>query len=104
MRRFAIGNQTAAVVIGLTLWLCFHSGPAAAAASLPIDEITMRVGDSQIIDGKDIKRSAVGDPVIADIAPLTSKEILVNAKSPGRTVIYVWDAYGRRPYRIKVEP
>ena len=75
----------------------------ASAAVLP-EEKALQVGDSEVIGCRDLTRAAIGDPIIADVAVLSSSEILVNGKMPGKTVLYIWDASGRRIYRILVQP
>lgn len=68
------------------------------------DDKVLQVGDSQIIECSNLTRAAIGDPLIADVAALSSSEILVNGKTPGKTVLYIWDASGRRIFRILVQP
>ena len=86
----------------MALWL----GLAASSApgSSPPIERTLHVGDSQIIECRNVTRAAVGDPLIADVAVLSSDEILVNGKAPGKTVVYIWDASGRKIYKVTVDP
>lgn len=98
IRRASVG--LAAILIGL----CLGTGGFCAPASMPSAEKVLQVGESEIIECEDAVRAAIGDPVIADIAVLSSSEILVNAKSPGRTVLYIWDASGRRLFKILVQP
>lgn len=87
-------------VLFAALWL---SAQGFAAAPL-LTEKVLQVGESEIIECKDVTRTAVGDPVVADVAALSSREILVNAKSPGKTVLFIWDDTGRRIYKVRVEP
>lgn len=74
-----------------------------SADSLPMEKV-IGAGSSEIIQCKDAKRVVVGDPYIADVVALSSTEILLNGKSPGTTVLYVWDASGRRTYKVVVKP
>jgi len=73
--------------------------PAAAATAL-----TMRTGTSQILRLNDIRQIAIGDPAIVGAIPLAGKtEILINAKQPGRTTLFVWTSGGsERAYEITV--
>ncbi len=80
------------------------AAPLHAATDSSIPEKVLYVGDSEIIECKDAKRTAIGDPVVADVVALSSSEILLNARSPGKTVLYVWDDSGRRLYRVSVKP
>jgi len=100
-KRFVLGIT---IMLALALWQGAPAARAGPAAQTYEAEKVLQVGDSQIIECKDVIRAAVGDPVIADIVALSSNEILVNGKAPGRTVLYVWDGHGRTLYRIVVEP
>lgn len=90
------------VVIAVTLWLGMGEGFALSNPS-PVEKV-LQVGDSEIVESSEVRRAAIGDPMIADVVALSSAEILVNAKSPGRTTLYIWDASGRSVYKIVVQP
>ena len=62
----------------------------------------LAIGGTEIIDCKNAVRAAIGDPLIADVAILSTDEILVNGKAPGSTVLYIWDAFGRRLFNVVV--
>lgn len=51
-----------------------------------------------------VKRIAVGDPAIADVNVINSRELLVTGKMLGVTSLMVWPSSGRAPaqYKIKV--
>lgn len=74
-------------------------GPVRAASDL-----TMRTGTSRILHFKDIKQIAVGDATIVGALPLPGKaEVLVNAKQPGRTTLFIWTSDGaERDYQVTV--
>lgn len=82
--------------------LLFSSILVQAAVDRGGDKV-LQVGDSLIIECKNLTRTAVGDPLIADVVPLSSSEVLINAKSPGKTVVYVWDENGRRIFKTEVK-
>lgn len=64
--------------------------PASAATAL-----SMRTGTSRVLRLAGIRQIAVGDPSIVGAIPLAGKtEILINAKQPGRTTLFVWTAGG----------
>ena len=46
--------------------------------------------------------AATGDPAVADIIPLSSRRLLVNAKGAGRTTIIVFDQRGQTSVRVTV--
>ena len=84
------------VIIAIALWPGISE-----AISLP-KEKQYQVGDTEIIQCDNLTRVAIGDPLVADVAPLSSSEVLVNAKAPGKTALFVWDASGRRVFNILV--
>lgn len=83
----------------LLFTLCFFPGPVRAASDL-----TMRTGTSKILHFTNIKQIAIGDPTIVGALPLPGKaEVLVNAKQPGRTTLFVWTANGaEHDYKVTV--
>lgn len=76
--------------------------PANKAAVPAVVDLTLRMGDSNVVDCIGLTRAAVGDPQVADVLPVSTKELLINAKSPGKTVVYVWDSSGRRTFNVSV--
>jgi len=82
-----------------------HSTPRVAPAGPP-QEIgeTMHVGQSQVYEFNGITTTAVGDPAIADIVPLSTRRLLVNAKAPGITTIFVFDSRGKNILTVTVTP
>lgn len=91
-------------VLAAVITLLVVTAPPLSAADSSIPEMIMHPGDSEIVECTDAKRTAVGDPLVADVVALSSSEILLNAKAPGKTVLYVWDNDGRRLFRITVKP
>ena len=73
--------------------------PAPGSASV---NMTLPPGGSEIIKGKGITRAAVSDPAIADIVPVSTTEVLVNAKKDGTATIRVWDNNGMTTYTLTV--
>mgnify|MGYP005853357435 CR=1 FL=1 len=66
-------------------------------------EKLLHVGDSEIMKFLlGVTRIVVGDPSVADVAVLSSTEVLVNAKSPGSTILYIWEGRQRKDYQITV--
>lgn len=64
--------------------------------------ITLRAGESAVYDFTGITTTAVGDPTIADIVPLTKNQLLINAKNPGDTTIIVFDLRGKTMLHVTV--
>lgn len=100
-----IRHAFSGIAIALLAIMIMLTAPAAFAADpASMKVMTLQVGDSEVMEVKEVSRVAVGDPMIADVVPLSTSEILLNAKSPGRTVLYTWDKGGRQLYRVIVEP
>lgn len=76
---------------------------AADCAPRSIEKVLM-VGGSEVIECKGLKRMAIGNPAVADVAAVSTREVVLTAKSPGKTVLHVWDASGRRTYDVEVQP
>ncbi len=63
------------------------------------DEIPLTVGRSVVLDHPDeIQRIALTDPLIADAVPISTREILINAKAPGITTLILWSRSGDRNF------
>ena len=63
---------------------------------------TLHVGDSDVLSFDGITMAATGDPAVADIVPLSTRRLLVNAKREGRTTLTVLDRHGKHRIRIAV--
>ncbi|HHY46596.1 MAG TPA: BON domain-containing protein [Firmicutes bacterium] len=59
-------------------------------------------GWSRLLRFEDLSRAAVGDPGIADAVVISSKELVVNGKSPGITTLHIWDARKVHIFRVEV--
>ncbi len=77
-----------------------------AAPSVDAQEIqkTLRVGQSDVYVFDRMTTAAVGSPLIADIVPLSSRRLLVNAKSLGQTTLFVCDHAGTHRLHLSVVP
>ncbi|MBC5799126.1 MAG: pilus assembly protein N-terminal domain-containing protein [Candidatus Eremiobacteraeota bacterium] len=64
--------------------------------------LSTAAGHSIIVRGHNIGRVAVGDAHIAGVVPLDKTQIVVNAKNPGETTIFVWDGGVRESYELTV--
>jgi Flp pilus assembly secretin CpaC len=81
------------------------------AAPVPVDRtpaqrriMTLRIGESQVVDFQHITRAAIGNEAVADVAVLSGNQILINGKGPGVTTLFVWDRRGQNTYEITVVP
>jgi pilus assembly protein CpaC len=104
------GIASRAASVALLLMLCstlLVASPTLAqqpqVVALGTVDRNLKVGESLIMDFQGIVRAAIGDPSIADIAVLSTTQLLVNGKAPGETNLFVWDKRGQFRYRIIVE-
>ncbi len=71
-------------------------GPGQAGAELP-DRITIAAGESRVIKtGFSIEKIAIGDPEICGGVKTDDQEMLINAKKPGQSNIFVWGPNDRK--------
>ena len=69
------------------------------AAAGRTEEITMTVGKSVILDHPDeIARISISNPEVADAVAVSTKEVLLNAKSAGITTLVIWSKSGERNF------
>ena len=86
---------TAAAVIAVTAApLCVN-----ADAMIPI---TVRTGQSTVVETPHLTRVAVGDGKIAGVLAIGNAEIVVSGRAAGRTTVLVWTSAGRHTYDITV--
>jgi Flp pilus assembly secretin CpaC len=64
--------------------------------------ISMLKGQSHVLEYAEMRRIAVADPVVADVAVASSSELIVYARGLGKTAIYVWDDSGFHQLGISV--
>src|SRR5689334_19509051 len=83
-------------------------GTAARADGAPIEAVNtveVMVGQSTVLDvGTPITRVSLTSPDVADALVTSSKQLLVNGKTPGAISMYVWDRQGAlRRYDVTVQ-
>ncbi len=76
----------------------------APMARAQVTQKTLRVGQSDVYVFDRMTTAAVGSPLVADIVPLSSRRLLVNAKSLGETTLFVCDHAGTHRLRLSVVP
>src|SRR5882672_2220656 len=69
---------------------------ATALDSKNLEEVNMLKGDLEAIKVYSLGRVSITNPEVADIANVDSDQILLLAKKPGQTVLFLWDEYGKR--------
>jgi len=72
----------------------------------PGGPLALTVGQSVIIDSAAaIGRISTGSPDVVDAVAVSTREVLLNAKSPGASTVIVWSKGGQRiSYSVAVEP
>jgi len=78
---------------------------AVAVLGQSVQELRLTLGKSIVIDyPADIARISTSNPEVADYVAVTTREILINAKSHGTATLIVWSRSGQREfYTITVE-
>jgi pilus assembly protein CpaC len=75
----------------------FLSGQSLAEA--PAVNVSVETGQSQVLTvGNDIRKAAIGNREIADIEPITPRQLLIIGKNPGNTNLIIWDATGETTF------
>ena len=74
--------------------------PASSATQGQI--LSLETGHSLIVHGRGISRVAVGDGKVAGAIALDPTRIVLNAKAPGETTLFVWDDRGQHTYELTV--
>src|SRR5262249_29868827 len=69
------------------------------------EDVRLTVGKSVVIDyPADIRQISTSDPLIIDASTITTREILLNAKSLGNATMVVWNKADQRMfYNVTVE-
>jgi pilus assembly protein CpaC len=86
-----------------------HTLLLATAAAVLCRAQTPAAHDMALVEGRgellrfqqDISRVAIAEPKIADAIVVSPREVMVNAKTPGRTTLIVWEA-GAEPARWEI--
>jgi pilus assembly protein CpaC len=70
--------------------------------SLSARELVLVTGRGELLQfASEVMRVAVAEPKIADAVVVSPREVMVNAKSPGRTTLVIWES-GAAPVRYEV--
>jgi pilus assembly protein CpaC len=77
-----------------------------AQTASPVRRMELIVGRGDLIRFQsDVKQVAASEPKIADVVVISPREVMVNAKGPGRATVIVWDADPEpKRYDIDVVP
>ena len=81
-------------------WWC--AGPRAVAQTGKAHDISMVEGRGELLQFQnDIQKVVIAEPKIADAVVVSPREVMVNAKGPGRTTLIVWET-GADPARYEI--
>ena len=95
--RFAGKLLSAAAIAAVSVpWCAAQTTPQAR-------EITLLEGRGELLTFKnDVTKVAISEPKIADAIVISPREVMVNAKSPGRATLVVWET-GVEPVRWEIQ-
>jgi pilus assembly protein CpaC len=85
----------------LLVWLALAFGPGIWGADSE-RLLVLSVGDCEIVKLKGLTRVATANPEVVEVVVTGSREVLLNAKRIGGTVVNFWNAQGIVTYRITV--
>src|SRR5262245_9266162 len=70
-----------------------------------VEDLRLTVGKSVVIDyPSDVRQISTSSPDIIDASPVTTREILLNAKGLGTATMVVWSRTGQRTfYNVTVD-
>jgi pilus assembly protein CpaC len=74
-------------------------------AAQTAEDLRLTVGKSVVIDyPSDVRQISTSNPEVVDASPITTREILLNAKGTGTSTMVVWSKTGQRTfYNVNVE-
>jgi Flp pilus assembly secretin CpaC len=75
---------------------------AAPVAADQVSLISIQSGHSILIKAEGLTRVAVGDGRIAGVVPIGTSQVVVNAKAPGHTTVFIWAGGRRETYEVTV--
>ena len=91
------------LAIAATVGLCLlASAPAAGERIVKPVSMAMLKGQSHVVEYATMRRVAVADPHVADVAVASSRELIIYAQGVGKTAVYVWDDSGFHQIGVSV--
>lgn len=79
-----------------------EDGPVVSPPPGSSSVLTLLTGQSRLLRFPSISKAAIGNPAVADIAVLSASELLLNAKGPGETLLYVRNTKGAASVSVRV--
>lgn len=90
------------VLIALSVVSFLHAQSGEPIDSQKVHEIYLLQNDLESIKVYSLSRVAISNPDITDIVNVTDQELLLVGKTPGQTMIFIWDEYGKRQLVVNV--
>jgi Flp pilus assembly secretin CpaC len=95
------------VAAAFTTWCWPAAGQTVPAQTSPVQSVTFR--ELPLIEGRgelmtfehDVQKVAVAEPKIADAVVISPREVMINAKTVGRTTVVIWET-NSAPVRYNV--
>lgn len=70
--------------------------------SRDFSEVHLVRGDLETIEVENLERVSVSNPDVADVVDADGNKVLLLAKQPGQTAVFLWDATGKKTYIVRV--
>lgn len=106
-RKLRTGSVTTAVVRSVLVLALAGAAVAAKGGEIPDtpEPMKLSVGRSVVLDrASDVARVSISNPDVVDAVAVTTREILINAKSSGLSTLVIWSKTGARSmYAVTVE-
>ena len=85
--------------------LAMAAAPAVALAQSSAEELKITVGKSVVVDyPTDVARISTSNPDVVDAVAVSTREVLLHAKSHGSSTVVIWARTGQRTfYNVSVE-
>ena len=102
---FEVAKKTRSVASAAAVWFVAAAVVPGSVHGQSAEELRLTVGKSVVIDyPEDIRQISTTDPGILDASPVTTREILLNAKGIGAATMVVWSSNNQRMfYNVTVE-
>jgi len=96
-----------AAAVAACAWSALAQAPtetvqATSTGAAPSRNVSLIEGRGELLQfQRDITKVVVSEPKIADAVVVSTREVMVNAKSPGNTTVMVWET-GSQPARYEI--
>ncbi|MBC5828993.1 MAG: pilus assembly protein N-terminal domain-containing protein [Candidatus Eremiobacteraeota bacterium] len=95
-------RATATRLAALLFATALTAGGLIPARAADVTFLSLNSGHSIVVPVPGLSRVAVGDGTIAGVIPIGTTQLVINAKLPGHTSVYVWAGKRRLEYEVSV--